>query len=144
MAALRMHQPGPCIHDALFREDLFYRLAVVPIQLPPLRERKEDIEELCQMLSAKIAKEMKVPGKPLSRDAIEKLESYAFPGNIRELANLLERALILGRYAELQPQDFPLQPGTSLPNSSRAETIEQLAAQLPEQLDLRAATSATR
>jgi DNA-binding NtrC family response regulator len=126
------------VHEGLFREDLFYRLAVVPIQLPPLRERKEDIEELCQMLSARIAKEMKVPSKPLSRAAIEKLGSYAFPGNIRELANLLERALILGRHLELQPEDFPLDPRMPPLSSSHTElTIEQLATQLPEQLDLR-------
>jgi DNA-binding NtrC family response regulator len=81
---------------------------------------------------------MKVPNKDLSQGALAKLRNYAFPGNIRELANLLERALILGRDHELQPEDFPLQPGAAPVNSSGAEfTIEQLAAQLPEQFDLR-------
>jgi len=81
---------------------------------------------------------MKVPGKSLSQDAIRKLAGYAFPGNIRELANLLERALILGSHTELQPEDFPLQPGVSPSNPLRAQlTVEQLASQLPEQLDLR-------
>jgi DNA-binding NtrC family response regulator len=81
---------------------------------------------------------MKVPAKRLSRDAVEKLTGYAFPGNIRELANLLERALILGHQAELQPEDFPLQPSV-VPNGPlhQKPTVEQLAAQLPEQLDLR-------
>jgi transcriptional regulator with GAF, ATPase, and Fis domain len=126
------------VRDGQFREDLFYRLAVVPIQLPPLRERREDIEDLCRMLCARIAREMKVPGKQLSQGAVAKLRSYAFPGNIRELANLLERALILGRDLELQPEDFPLQPGAAPSNQLGAEiTIVQLAAQLPEQLDLR-------
>jgi DNA-binding NtrC family response regulator len=126
------------VHGGKFREDLFYRLAVVPIQLPPLRERREDIEDLCQMLCARIAREMKVPSKQLSQGAVAKLRSYAFPGNIRELANLLERALILGRDLELQPEDFPLQPGAAPSNRLGTEfTIEQLAAQLPEQLDLR-------
>jgi DNA-binding NtrC family response regulator len=126
------------VHSGLFREDLFYRLAVVPIQLPPLRERREDIEDLCHMLGNRIANEMKVPSKRLSRDAIKKLESYAFPGNVRELANLLERALILGQLAELQPEDFPLRLSGSPPNRLGTElTIEGLAAQLPEQLDLR-------
>ena len=126
------------VHNGLFREDLFYRLAVVPIQLPPLRERREDIEELCHMLGTRIATEMKVPSKRLSGDAVKKLENYAFPGNIRELANLLERALILGQQVELQPEDFPLQPGAPSPNRLGTElTIEQLAAELPEQLDLR-------
>jgi DNA-binding NtrC family response regulator len=126
------------VHAGQFREDLFYRLAVVPIHLPPLRERKEDIEPLCSMLCARIANEMKVPSKDLSQGALAKLRNYAFPGNIRELANLLERALILGRDDQLQPEDFPLQPGVAPLNSSGAEfTIEQLAAQLPKQLDLR-------
>jgi DNA-binding NtrC family response regulator len=126
------------VHGGQFREDLFYRLAVVPILLPPLRERKEDLEELCQMLCARIAREMKVPTRQLSQDALKKLRSYAFPGNIRELANLLERALILGKHVQLGPEDFPLQPGSVPSNrTGRESTIEQLAAQLPEQLDLR-------
>jgi DNA-binding NtrC family response regulator len=126
------------VQSGQFREDLFYRLAVVPIQLPPLRERKEDIEQLCSMLCARIASGMKVPSKQLSHDAVTKLESYAFPGNIRELANLLERALILGRDNDLQPEDFPLQSGIRASASLEAGlTIEQLAKQLPEQLDLR-------
>jgi DNA-binding NtrC family response regulator len=126
------------VQSAQFREDLFYRLAVVPIQLPPLRERREDIEDLCRMLGAKIAKEMKVAGKQLSPGSVAKLRSYAFPGNVRELANLLERALILGREVELQPEDFLLQPAVAPSNQLGSEfTIDQLAAQLPEQLDLR-------
>ena len=126
------------VREGLFREDLFYRLAVLPIQLPPLRERKEDIEVLCAMLSSKIAREMKVPGKSISPDALKKLESYSFPGNVRELGNLLERALILGRYSELMPEDFPL-PSVTLSSisSSKEFNIEQLTAQFPEQIDLR-------
>ena len=90
------------------------------------------------MLSSKIAGEMKMPTKPLSSDGLKKLESYSFPGNIRELRNLLERALILGQHAELQPEDFPLPSVASPANSSPREfSIEVLAADLPEQLDLR-------
>ena len=124
------------VHEGLFREDLFYRLAVVPIQLPPLRERKEDIEVLCKMLTATIAREMKVASKPLSAGALQKLESYTFPGNIRELGNLLERALILGQQSELKPEDFPLPAVASVP-SSEDFSIEQLTAQFPEQIDIR-------
>lgn len=126
------------VQGGQFREDLYYRLAVVPVELPPLRERREDIEELCAMLCARIAREMKVPSKRLSGDALKKLGSYSFPGNIRELANLLERALILGQHEELQVGDFPLQYGAQpLASPSSESTIEQLAAQLPEQLDIR-------
>ena len=126
------------VADGLFRQDLFYRLAVVPIQLPPLRERKEDIEVLCAMLSSRIAQEMKVPNKPLSREALEKLESYTFPGNVRELGNLLERALILGQHAELRPEDFPL-PTADAPSTSasREFSVQRLVTEFPEQIDIR-------
>jgi DNA-binding NtrC family response regulator len=126
------------VKEGLFREDLFYRLAVVPIQLAPLRERREDIEVLCAMLSSRIAREMKVPSKPLSREALKKLEKYAFPGNVRELRNLLERALILGQHAELEPEDFPL-PTVDLSRrfASGEFSVERLIAQFPEQIDIR-------
>ena len=126
------------VKEGLFREDLFYRLAVVPIQLAPLRERREDIEVLCAMLSSRIAKEMKVPSKPLSQEALKKLENYAFPGNVRELGNLLERALILGQHAELKPEDFPLPRVGFSPSSSSSEfSVERLIDQFPEQIDIR-------
>ncbi len=126
------------VQKGLFREDLYYRLAVVPIHLPPLRERKEDIKVLCQALSAKIAQDIKAPNRPLSSAALRKLSDYAFPGNIRELRNLLERALILGQGSDLQPEDFPLQPPMSRLNSQGNElTIEQLVSHLPQHLDLK-------
>ena len=101
------------IQEGLFREDLYYRLAVVPIHLPPLRERGGDLDELCQYLCLRIAEEMKVSPRPISSEARAKLKAYAFPGNIRELRNLLERAIILGQYPELQPEDFHLQTSTA-------------------------------
>jgi DNA-binding NtrC family response regulator len=126
------------VTEGLFRQDLFYRLAVVPIQLPPLRERKEDIEVLCAMLSSRIANEMKVPNKPVSSEALTKLKNYGFPGNVRELGNLLERALILGQDAELKPEDFPL-PAVDLSSNSasREFSVERIIAQFPEQIDIR-------
>jgi DNA-binding NtrC family response regulator len=126
------------VHDGLFREDLYYRLAVVPVHLPPLRERSEDIGVLCRALCLQIAEEMKVPAKPISGAAVAKLTNYSFPGNIRELKNLLERALILGQDAELQPEDFFLQPPASIASAPGMEiTVESLAAHLPKRLDLR-------
>lgn len=77
-----------------FREDLFFRLAVLPVHLPSLRERKDDLPELCRALTARIAVEMKLHPRTISAAAEEKLASFAFPGNVRELCNLLERALI--------------------------------------------------
>ena len=126
------------IRGGLFREDLYYRLAVVPVHLPPLRERGDDLVELCANLCLHIAEEMKVPSRPISAEALAKLKTYAFPGNIRELRNLLERALILGQHPELQPQDFHLQAFAAPARSTDGElAVEQLAAMLPKRLDLR-------
>ncbi len=126
------------VRERLFREDLYYRLAVVPVQLPPLRERREDIEELCLVFCSRIAQEMKVPCKSLSQGALKKLDSYSFPGNVRELGNLLERALILSQNPELRSEDFPL-PSALLSSTSSGKTpnIDELTCQFPEQLDLR-------
>ncbi len=126
------------VQKGLFREDLYYRLAVVPIQLAPLRERAEDVGELCQALCLRIAEEMKVPPRQLSQPALDKLSHYSFPGNVRELRNLLERALILGKGTELAPEDFILQPSAVQREwSSPHGQVEALAAQLPVDLDLR-------
>jgi DNA-binding NtrC family response regulator len=130
------------LHDnvskGVFREDLFYRLAVLPVHLPPLREHREDLAELCQTLTGRIAAEVKVPARPLSAAAAVRLMEYPFPGNVRELKNLLERALILGQHTELQPDDFPLQASAGpAPKLNGELTIEQVASHLPAQLDLR-------
>ncbi|SPE29854.1 Type 4 fimbriae expression regulatory protein PilR [Candidatus Sulfotelmatomonas gaucii] len=126
------------VREGQFREDLYYRLAVVPVHLAPLRDRPEDISELSQVLCLRIAAEMKVPARPISTAALAKLTVYSFPGNVRELKNLLERALILGQGSELQAEDFflPARPAT-VSRAAEEYTVETLAAQLPEQLDLR-------
>ena len=91
-----------------FRQDLYYRLAVVPISLPPLRQRREDIPGLCELFCREVSRELKVPMRRISTRALEKLKRYDFPGNIRELRNLIERALILSVGLEIGPDDFPL------------------------------------
>ena len=84
------------VETGRFREDLWFRLNVFPIWLPPLRERKTDIPELLRYFLAKKSKEMKLPGVPrVGKDGIEELLSYDWPGNVREFANVIERALIL-------------------------------------------------
>lgn len=126
------------VREGLFREDLYYRLAVVPVHLAPLRERAEDIEELSHAQCIRIAAEMKVPPRPVSAAALEKLRRYSFPGNVRELENLLERALILGRGAELQPEDFLLQQLPAVaPLPDEEFTADTIAARLPRHLNLR-------
>lgn len=90
-----------------FREDLYYRLNVIPIWLPALRERKEDIPILAEHFLGKIAAELRNKPKTLSKEAIDTLIRYEWPGNIRELENLLERLVILSDGTEIQVSDLP-------------------------------------
>ena len=90
-----------------FREDLYYRLNVIPIWLPSLRERKEDIPVLVEYFLEKIASELKSAPKTLSKDAMNTLVRYDWPGNIRELENLMERLVILSEDPEIQVSDLP-------------------------------------
>jgi DNA-binding NtrC family response regulator len=96
------------VRQGTFRQDLYYRLAVVPMALAPLRKRREDIPGLSELLCREVSRELKVPMRRISAAAIEKLKRYDFPGNIRELRNLIERALILSVGPEIGPDDFPL------------------------------------
>jgi formate hydrogenlyase transcriptional activator len=90
------------IQEEKFREDLFYRFNVFPIEIPPLRERREDIPLLVNYFVSKFAARMGKQIKSISRQAMEMLVSYAWPGNIRELANFIERAVIFTRGEELE------------------------------------------
>jgi DNA-binding NtrC family response regulator len=84
------------VDSARFRADLFYRLNVIPIQLPALRERREDIPELVEYFARKFAHEAKRNLSEVSSEAMDLLIRYHWPGNVRELANILERAVVLG------------------------------------------------
>src|SRR5271166_3972010 len=90
------------IRDGHFREDLFYRLNVFPIEIPPLRERREDIPLLVNYFVSKLARRMRKEIKTIPRRGMEALTSNAWPGNVRELANFIERAVIVTRGEELQ------------------------------------------
>ena len=96
------------VKEGLFREDLYYRLAVVPVAVPPLRDRTADIDALCDLFLGQIARELKLPKRRLSMQALVRLQSYEFPGNIRELRNLIERAVILSAGEEIGAEHFPL------------------------------------
>jgi len=96
------------VETGRFRQDLYYRLAVVPIAIPPLRERSDDIPVLCERLSQQVARELKVPQRQFSPEALSSLRSYPFPGNVRELRNLIERAYILSSSEILGPASFAL------------------------------------
>ena len=91
-----------------FREDLFYRINVLPIHLPPLRQRREDIPLLVEFFLQKYCKEMELPAKQISVEAMQMLESYDWPGNVRELENLIERALALTHAETITTRDLPI------------------------------------
>ena len=90
-----------CVRDSKFREDLYYRLNVFPLQLPPLRERREDIGILASVFAQKFAQRMGRTLEPLSEDCLRRLQAYGWPGNVRELQNIIERAVITSRDGKL-------------------------------------------
>jgi two-component system response regulator PilR (NtrC family) len=90
-----------------FREDLYYRINVLPIHLPPLRQRREDIPLLVDFFLQKYCKQMDLPPKQISVEAMQMLESYDWPGNVRELENLIERALALSHAETITTRDLP-------------------------------------
>ncbi len=96
------------VRDRRFREDLYFRLNVFPVSLPPLRERPEDIPALVDHCIAKYAMEMRRRVRGISKDALKLLIQHSWPGNIRELENCIERAVILTTGEVLQPADFAL------------------------------------
>jgi two-component system response regulator HydG len=130
------------VHEGLFREDLFYRLAVVPIPIPPLRQRHEDIPKLCDLFLYQVALDLKLPRRRLSREALAKLQRYDFPGNVRELRNLIERASILSVTDPIREESFPL-PSEATESSGEASDRSSQARSnswvelIPEVEDLR-------
>src|SRR5215468_5070738 len=96
------------VDNGQFRGDLFFRLAVFPIDIPPLRERGDDIDLLARHFATEIGKEMRGRAASLSESAISALRSHRWPGNVRELENSIERACILADAVELQPADLGL------------------------------------
>ena len=95
------------VRDGRFREDLFYRINVISIHLPPLAEHPEDIPLLAQHFLEKYAEQHRRPPKELSAEALKALMSYEWPGNIRELENAIERALALSTTPTIRPADLP-------------------------------------
>ena len=95
------------VREGNFREDLFFRLNVVPLTMPPLRDHREDIPLLADAFLKEMAKEHGKPVRSFSREATEALEAYDWPGNIRELKAAVEHAVVLGNGAELTRQDLP-------------------------------------
>lgn len=99
------------VKRGLFREDLYYRLNVIPILLPPLRDRREDIALLARHFLQKICKEMKRPLMSLSSEAMQALEAYDWPGNVREMENVIERTVALTDGERIERRDLPQHVG---------------------------------
>jgi len=109
--------------EGTFREDLYYRLNVVPITIPPLRERPEDIEALAEHFLERISRKMNRKGLHLSGEALELLRGHTWPGNGRELLNAIERAVVFCRPPDLLPRDFPHYVVQSGKAGSRPKTL---------------------
>jgi DNA-binding NtrC family response regulator len=109
------------IRHGRFREDLYYRLKVIDIELPPLRERREDIPLLVEHFVERFGRE---PGKRVSgvsKEALKALVSYAWPGNVRELENVIQRAITLCRHEVILPEDLP----ASLLQESKEDLLDK-------------------
>ncbi len=102
------HNLANKIKDGSFREDLFYRLNIVSIHIPPLRERKEDILPLIDFFMHKYSQENNRSNIEISKEVIDVLMKYNYPGNVRELENIIERAVVLARTSILTTSDLPL------------------------------------
>ena len=96
------------VKDGTFREDLYYRLHVIPMTLPPLRDRKEDIPLLAQHFVQKSCRNNNLPSRTLTQDAMRALMNYSWPGNIRQLENAIEHAVAMtGQDTEIQARALP-------------------------------------
>jgi len=124
------------LEQGAFREDLYYRLNVVPINLPPLRERKEDVEALAEHFLERFAESTGGRVRSISPGAVEKLRSYHWPGNVRELENIIQRAMVLAPGEAVEADDVILD-GQSKQSSAETDvflpdgmTLEQFEQQL--------------
>jgi DNA-binding NtrC family response regulator len=113
------------VEKGLFREDLFYRLNVVNINVPPLRERTEDIPLLVDYFIKKYCTSMNRPTVSVEPAALKRLEEFAFPGNIRELENMIERAIVIGNGKKITMKDLPIGKEVSTPAFESLEDLEK-------------------
>jgi len=118
------------VKEGRFRDDLFFRLNVIPLVAPPLRRRKEDIPLLVQYFIDMFSKKNGYPKKHISDEAMRVLQAYDWPGNIRELGNIVERLMIMCMSEVVQPGDLPqriLAPTSQIPfNLESGVTLKEL------------------
>jgi two-component system response regulator PilR (NtrC family) len=112
------------VRAGTFRQDLYYRLNVIRIEVPPLRDRRDDVAPLAEQFVARFASELGKQVRGLEADAIRALEGYSFPGNIRELENMMERAVALASSTAIGLGDLP--PEVSGLSGSAAPLLTQL------------------
>jgi DNA-binding NtrC family response regulator len=96
------------VREGRFREDLYWRLNVVAITIPPLTERREDVRTLAEHFLARFARQMNMKELRFSPEALAALEAHSWPGNVRELKNAVERAVVLGKPPVIERDDLPL------------------------------------
>ena len=121
------------VAEGKFREDLFYRVNVIELRVPSLRERPEDVQELAESILRRLGRRMKITPPMLAKDALAALKAYAFPGNVRELENILERAITLTTSGEIRAVDIQLRPTPgSVPSAALASSGEALGDHLEE------------
>jgi two-component system response regulator PilR (NtrC family) len=126
------HNLAKCVESGRFRQDLYYRLNVIELRMPPLREMREDIPGIVQALMARLAANMGITAPALGADALRALEQYDFPGNVRELENILERTLALNGGETIGSEDLGLVPAADAQPPAAAA---QGGMTLPEYLD---------
>ncbi len=126
------------IRNGRFREDLFYRLNVLRIRMPPLRERREDIPLLAPYFVHRYGMRMNRPHARLSDAALELLVEYAWPGNVRELENVLERAIVISDSDLIEPQALPTEIREPAPAAPEVGSLQEALDALERQLLLRA------
>jgi two-component system, NtrC family, response regulator PilR len=122
-----------CVESGSFRQDLYYRLNVIELRMPPLRECREDIAPIAGKLLERLARQSGVRAPQFSAAALEQLRTYDFPGNVRELENILERAIALSAGGEIEVEDLRLQPagaeaaaGGALPGAPLPDYLDKV------------------
>jgi Nif-specific regulatory protein len=123
------------VKEGRFRSDLYYRLNVISISLPPLRERREDIPDLARFFMQRFSFDTKKNFNEISQDALDRFLAYDWPGNVRELANVIERAVVLGPGPKMTLEDLPMtmvSRGSMVPSggTSYSENVEAYRRQL--------------
>jgi DNA-binding NtrC family response regulator len=121
------------VREGLFREDLLYRINTIQIEVPPLRERENDILVLADFFLKKFGSKYNKPGLKINPQALEKLMKYNWPGNVRELQHTIEKAVILCENNTLKSEDFFMRPVSSVLNPSSEITLEEMEKRMIDQ-----------